>query len=303
MGVLAFVTLAQLNFSSNTLAANNETELVKVALISEAISAPKDRGIIWVGLHQKLQPNWHTYWRYAGDSGLPTQLKWEKYNLRSICKLVELFGRCSPNQKIIIRPHPSESLDIYVRLSNKYPNIEVASNQESARPWILASDILIHTGCTTGAEAVAMNHPTISIQEKGSEDIRFRASNNVSYLTHTAEEAFQSVQDFYAGKLELGNTSRLKELWPAQEGKFAAERIADEIYDFYLGFGGLSGDFELTLSGKFKQVKLTDFYKQKMFVELPRIEQILRQIYQQLPDMLQIKLYEISRNVFYMRPS
>ena len=48
MGVLAFFTLAQMNFSSNTLAANNETELVEVALISEAISAPKDRGIIGV---------------------------------------------------------------------------------------------------------------------------------------------------------------------------------------------------------------------------------------------------------------
>ena len=87
MGVLAFVTLAQLYFSTNTLAANNETELVKVALLSEAISAPKDRGIIWVGLHQKLQPNWHTYWRYAGDSGLPTQLKWEKFENVEIGKI------------------------------------------------------------------------------------------------------------------------------------------------------------------------------------------------------------------------
>ena len=257
-------------------------------------------------LYKKVSPRLSSIgdeWIERHKEQMDIRSKWEKYNLRSICKLVELFGRCSPNQKIIIRPHPSESLDIYGRLSNKYPNIEVASNQESARPWILASDILIHTGCTTGAEAVAMNHPAISIQEKGSEDIRFRASNNVSYLTHTAEEAFQSVQDFYAGKLELGNTSRLKELWPAQEGEFAAERIADEIYDFYLGFGGLSDDFELTLSGKFKQVKLTDFYKQKMFVELPQIERILAQIYQRLPDMPQVRLYEISRNVFYMRPS
>ena len=84
---MAIFTLAQLNFSSNTLATNNETELVKVALISEAISAPKDRGIIWVGLHQKLQPNWHTYWRYAGDSGLPTQLKWGKFKNVEVGKI------------------------------------------------------------------------------------------------------------------------------------------------------------------------------------------------------------------------
>ena len=87
MGVLALVTLAQLNFSSNTVAANNETELVKVALISEAISAPKKGTILWVGLHQILQPNWHTYWRYAGDSGLPTQLKWEKFKNVEVGKI------------------------------------------------------------------------------------------------------------------------------------------------------------------------------------------------------------------------
>ena len=142
-----------------------------------------------------------------------------------------------------------------------------------------------------------------SIQEKGSEHIRFRASNNVSCLTHIAEEAYQMVQNFYAGKLKLGDVSTLKEFWPAQEGKFAAERIADEIHGFYLSLGGLSPNFELNLSGKFKQVRLTDFHKRKMLVELSRVEHILKQIYKQLPDMpKQMKLYEISRNVFYMSP-
>ena len=229
--------------------------------------------------------------------------RWERYNLKSICELIGLFGQYSPDQKVIIRPHPAESPDIYKRLSGKYRNIEVASNQESVRPWILASDILIHTGCTTGAEAVAMNHPTISIQEKDSEHIRFRVSNNVSHLTHTAAEAYQAVQGFYADKLKLGDNSKLKKIWPAQEGKFAAERIADGIHGFYLDLDGLFNDFELALSGNFKQVRLTDFYKAKMFVELSQVEQILRQIYQQLPTMPQMKLYEISRNVFYMRPS
>ena len=67
-----------MNLPSNTFAANFKTELVKVALISEVISAPKKEGILWIGLHQILQPKWHTYWRYAGDSGLPTRLKWGK---------------------------------------------------------------------------------------------------------------------------------------------------------------------------------------------------------------------------------
>ncbi len=31
---------------------------------------------VWVGLQLAHQPQWHTYWKNAGDSGLPTQLQW-----------------------------------------------------------------------------------------------------------------------------------------------------------------------------------------------------------------------------------
>ena len=230
-------------------------------------------------------------------------IKWERYNLKSTFKLIELFGQRSPDQKVLIRPHPAEELGPYTRFSRKYPNVEVADNQDSARPWILASDVLIHTGCTTGAEAAAMNHPTISIQEKDSDLVQFRATNQVSYLTHTAEEAYQAVQDFYAGKLKLGDNAKLKEFWPAQEGKFAAERIADEIHQFYLELGGGFEEFKLSFSGKFRQPKNfpDDVYK-KMLVELPEVEYRLSQISQQLPRVPNIELHEICTNVFYMCP-
>ena len=31
---------------------------------------------VWVGLQLAHQPQWHTYWKNSGDSGLPTQLQW-----------------------------------------------------------------------------------------------------------------------------------------------------------------------------------------------------------------------------------
>ncbi|HSV60392.1 MAG TPA: thioredoxin family protein [Variovorax sp.] len=31
---------------------------------------------VWVGLQLTHQPQWHTYWKNAGDSGLPTELRW-----------------------------------------------------------------------------------------------------------------------------------------------------------------------------------------------------------------------------------
>src|SRR5689334_3248163 len=42
---------------------------------------PEAQGIapgqtIHVALRQTIQPGWHTYWKNAGDSGQPTQIKW-----------------------------------------------------------------------------------------------------------------------------------------------------------------------------------------------------------------------------------
>ena len=106
-----------------------------------------------------------------------------------------------------------------------------------------------------------------------------------------------------AGKLKLGNSLKLKEFWPAQEGKFSAERIADEIHQFYLDLGGSFGEFKLSFSGKFRQPKNfpDDIYK-KMLVELPEVERRLKQFSQQLPDVSNIELHEICTNVFYMCP-
>src|SRR5437868_7682810 len=30
-----------------------------------------------VGVRLKMQPHWHTYWKYPGDAGIPTDIKWE----------------------------------------------------------------------------------------------------------------------------------------------------------------------------------------------------------------------------------
>ena len=139
MGVLALVTLAQLNFLSNTVAANNETELVKVALISEAISAPKDPGTIWVGLHQILQPNWHTYWRYAGDSGLPTRLKWKTFKNVEVGKIHWPLPKIIKVGPLVNYGYENETLLLIPLTVKKKGPIHLKAVAE----WLVCSEICI----------------------------------------------------------------------------------------------------------------------------------------------------------------
>ncbi|UYN94467.1 MAG: thioredoxin family protein [Enhydrobacter sp.] len=51
------------------------TDNVRAELVSETATV-KPGEPFWVGLRQTLRPKWHTYWKNAGDSGLPTEIRW-----------------------------------------------------------------------------------------------------------------------------------------------------------------------------------------------------------------------------------
>ena len=52
------------------------TPQVRAELVAHAPNGVQAGQTLWVGLQLQHQPEWHTYWRNPGDSGLPTQLEW-----------------------------------------------------------------------------------------------------------------------------------------------------------------------------------------------------------------------------------
>ncbi|HMN21330.1 MAG TPA: protein-disulfide reductase DsbD family protein [Ottowia sp.] len=60
-----------------------QTDQVRAVLLAWApASVPTGEAVpdataqVWVGLQLTHQPDWHTYWKNSGDSGLPTELHW-----------------------------------------------------------------------------------------------------------------------------------------------------------------------------------------------------------------------------------
>ena len=52
------------------------SERVRAELMAHAPDGLEPGKQVWVGLQLAHQPQWHTYWKNSGDSGLPTQLQW-----------------------------------------------------------------------------------------------------------------------------------------------------------------------------------------------------------------------------------
>jgi thiol:disulfide interchange protein DsbD len=51
-------------------------QLVKPELLSDSNAIVPGKPFS-VGLLLRMAPNWHTYWKFSGDAGLPTELKWK----------------------------------------------------------------------------------------------------------------------------------------------------------------------------------------------------------------------------------
>ena len=54
-----------------------QTDQVRADLLAYAPNGVNANQTFWVGLKLTHQPEWHTYWKNPGDSGLPTQLAWD----------------------------------------------------------------------------------------------------------------------------------------------------------------------------------------------------------------------------------
>jgi len=51
-------------------------ELVKAELLADTNAVVPGKPFT-VGLLLRMAPHWHTYWKFSGDAGIPTELKWK----------------------------------------------------------------------------------------------------------------------------------------------------------------------------------------------------------------------------------
>lgn len=76
--VLAFLLAIALGAAASAapaLTASGSSRNAVVTLVPEMGSLQAGRPL-WLGLHIKLAPEWHTYWKNPGDAGLPARIRW-----------------------------------------------------------------------------------------------------------------------------------------------------------------------------------------------------------------------------------
>ena len=91
-------------------------------------------------------------------------LNFERTNLTAIIALTKTLSENFPNHTIVVRPHPAERIENLSRIAFAGNDRIKVIFEGPAAAWIEASEVLIHTSCTTGIEAYALGKPAISYE-------------------------------------------------------------------------------------------------------------------------------------------
>lgn len=95
-----------------------------------------------------------------------------KLNYQEFLKTVDFLKKSSDKikYKIIIRPHPGESLKVWRDNFKDTKNVLIAPAIDDVHPWIVASKGLLHRGCTTSFQSLLIRKPTAYIEAVQTKD-------------------------------------------------------------------------------------------------------------------------------------
>jgi surface carbohydrate biosynthesis protein len=135
----------------------------------------------------KVDPQNHAFLAELREFG-----RMESGNRAALLALLPMLAQRFPTHKIIVRPHPSEKVEEWLEWTRGVPNLSVI-REGSATAWIMASQMLIHTNCSTGTEAVALDRPAVCLVPTDSPANRRYLANLVNPVVATPQEALEVV--------------------------------------------------------------------------------------------------------------
>jgi surface carbohydrate biosynthesis protein len=149
--------------------------------------------------------------------------------------LIPELSRAFPKLSIVVRPHPTESQDVYRRIASGCERVHV-TNDGNVVPWLLSARVLIHNGCTTGVEAFMMRTPAISYRPVVTEMIDngfYILPHGLSLQCCSPAEVFDLIQQVLDGRQGPAEgeecTLLVNRYLAGREGELASERMIDVL--------------------------------------------------------------------------
>ena len=139
-----------------------------------------------------------------------------------------------PHASIVVRPHPTESLDSWRALLGEIKNVYVV-REGGIGAWVKYAKVVIHNGCTTGLEAKVMGKHVVAYKPLPSPSEYGLPSYKVSTEIIREEDLIKVVGDILKkGSIEKNDNKELEanklisSMFYNLDGRLAVENIVEE---------------------------------------------------------------------------
>jgi len=237
-------------------------------------------------------------------------------------RLIPALEQALPKCTIVVRPHPTEDPEVYHRIAAACERVRV-TNEGNVVPWLLATQVLVHNGCTTGVEAYVMKVPAISYRETVNDFYDhgfYRLSNMLSHQCFTFEELRTTVSRILSGELGVKEGDDRKALidhyMAAIDGPLACERIVDVLESMMEGRSELPkpvvndrlyGWYKTTWRGLKKRIRsyLPGSHRAPAFlrhrypsISLEDVRERISRLQEALGESREVEIEQVSRQFF-----
>lgn len=159
-------------------------------------------------------------------------LRMERVNFHAIKDIVQRILNEVPTISVVLRPHPSERIDTWEAAFGGNQRLTVI-REGSSIPWIIAADALVHTNCTTGVEAIALDQPALCVVTTDSYVTGRYLANRVNPIAHSVDEAVTVLKRHISGAGPISYTADMRDTFmhsmSFSEDRFGAETIIDRL--------------------------------------------------------------------------
>ncbi len=98
-------------------------------------------------------------------------------------------------QKVIVRPHPSENIDVWKKKTQDYSkNIKIVRSG-SIVPWLMAAKVVVHNGCNTAIEGLMLDRIIISYRPYKNSEVETYLPNAISTNLETEDEVIKYLRN------------------------------------------------------------------------------------------------------------
>ena len=147
-------------------------------------------------------------------------------------RMIPGLARAFPDTTVVIRPHPAESPEVWRRTAGGCANVAVVQ-ENSVIPWIMASEVVVHNGCTTAIEAFLLDRPVVAYRPVVSKRLDQHLPDSVSFTAFDMDDLIGRTGAFLDGsaskrRVAIQEKTLDRHLAPSN-GKLAVERITEIV--------------------------------------------------------------------------